>query len=174
MIEEWKDIYGYEGIYQISSLGRVKSLKRKCGFLISKDRILKPYKKKNGYLQIDLNKNNIKSKKHIHRLVSEAFIPNPNHLKTVNHKDKNRTNNCVDNLEWMSYSENNLHGQCQIKSGISRRIPIYQCDLNGNIIKEWSCAKIAAEELGYKSYSPICACCRNRIKTYKGYIWKYV
>lgn len=95
-------------------------------------------------------------------------------IKTINHKDKNRSNNHVDNLEWMSYSENNEHGECQIKAGKSRRVPIYQCDLQGNVIKEWSCAKVASEELGYSNYSGINQCCKGKIKTYEGYVWKYI
>ena len=74
----------------------------------------------------------------------------------------------------MSYSENNEHGECQIKAGKSRRVPIYQCDLQGNVIKEWSCAKVASEELGYSNYSGINQCCKGKIKTYKGYVWKYI
>lgn len=70
----------------------------------------------------------------------------------------------------MSYSENNEHGECQIKAGKSRRVPIYQCDLQGNVIKEWSCAKVASKELGYSNYQ----CCKGKIKTYKGYVWKYI
>lgn len=174
MDEIWKPIKGFETLYEISNLGKVKSLPKQSGFLKRKERIMSLTDNKKGYLYVTFEVNGKRSRFYVHRLVADHFIPNPNNLETVNHKDKNRKNNHVDNLEWMSYSENNQHGECQIKAGKARRIPIYQCDLNGNIIKEWCCAKVAAEELGYSSNSGICACCRGKIKSHKGYIWKYV
>ena len=173
-MEKWRTIQNYEELYLVSNYGRVKALSKQSGFLVLKERILKPTTKSNGYLQVDLYKDKVRKKFYVHRLVAEAFIPNPSNLKTINHKDKNRSNNHVDNLEWMSYSENNEHGECQIKAGKSRRVPIYQCDLQGNVIKEWSCAKVAFEKLGYSNYSGINQCCKGKIKTYKGYVWKYI
>lgn len=104
MKEIWKDIIGYEGEYQISNMGRVKSL------IGRRERILKPRKNKRGYLRVSLHQRNDKM---IHRLVAIAFLPNPEGLKEVNHKDENPSNNCVDNLEWCTHQYNVLYGTCQ-------------------------------------------------------------
>ena len=107
MEEIWKDISGYEGLYQISNLGNVKSLNYSR---TGKERILKPGTDKDGYLLVTLYKNRNKRPFKIHRLVAKAFIPNPDNKSDVNHKDENKTNNCVDNLEWMTRMENNNFG----------------------------------------------------------------
>ena len=104
--EIWKDIEGYEGLYQVSNLGRVKSLEKIRGVQFQKEKILIPQTIKGGYLRIGLSKNGKSTKFLIHRLVAEAFIPK--HF-TVNHKDGNKTNNSLDNLEWVSQKENNIH-----------------------------------------------------------------
>ena len=108
--EEWKDIDGYEGIYQVSSFGRVRSLPRKVWNYTKPGRILSPYKKKNGYLQLSLNGDE-KREKHayIHRLVAAAFVPNPNNLKQVNHINFNKEDNRAENLEWVTPQQNILH-----------------------------------------------------------------
>ena len=103
-MEEWKDIKGYEGIYQISNKGRVKSLK------FNKENILIPAKHNRGYLFINLCKNGKVKKYLIHRLVAEAFLPNPDNLPQVNHKDENKLNNNVENLEWCSNKYNVNYG----------------------------------------------------------------
>lgn len=102
-MEEWRNITNYEGLYQVSNYGRIKPLSKQSGFLILKERIIKPTVKSNGYLQVDLHKDKVRKKFYVHRLVAEAFISNPNNLETINHKDKNRSNNYIDNLEWASY-----------------------------------------------------------------------
>ena len=104
MKEIWKDISGYEGVYQISNLGRVKSLKNTKGN--PKETIKKPMLKENGYLQVDLYKKTKKKKFYIHRLVAMAFIPNPDNLPEVDHVDTNRTNNTVENLRWVDKKRN--------------------------------------------------------------------
>lgn len=101
MIELWKDIEGYEGLYQVSNLGRVKSLK--------KGKILKQHDNGKGYMQVGLWKNNKGKCYYVHRLVSEAFVDNPENKPQINHKDKNKTNNCVYNLEWVTCKENQHH-----------------------------------------------------------------
>ncbi len=113
--EVWKWIFGFEGLYQISNFGRVKSFyvrKGKQGILI-----LKPHLTRNGYLNIKLNKNGEGKDFLIHRLVAQAFIPNPENKSTVNHKDGNKFNNCVENLEWQTQSENNHHA---VNTGLSK------------------------------------------------------
>ena len=97
-MEEWRDIEGYEGLYQVSNLGNIKSLKDNYGR--SRIKILKLKKRKDGYIQINLHKNGIIKTFRVHQLVARAFIDNPNNLKEINHKDENPSNNRVDNLEW--------------------------------------------------------------------------
>lgn len=112
-MEVWKDVVGYEGQYQVSNYGRVKSLPRLAvrpqGNYMTKERILKPQPVKGGYLAIRPRKDGIRLSKLIHVLVAEAFIPNPENKPEVNHKDLDKTNNHVDNLEWNTRSENMKH-----------------------------------------------------------------
>ena len=107
-MEEWRDIIGYEGKYQVSNLGRVKSLKNTRGNY--REKILKPGKDAKGYKQVSLYKNGKGKMYKIHRLVAIAFIPNPNNYPMINHKDEDKTNNCVDNLEWCTNKYNMNYG----------------------------------------------------------------
>ena len=114
-MEEWKDIKGFEGVYQISSEGKVKSLERYCkskngSVRLKKELILKPFMNTNGYCFVVLRLNNEYKTKSIHRLVAETFIPNPDNLPCVNHKDEVKSNNSVSNLEWCSVAYNNSYG----------------------------------------------------------------
>ena len=113
MEEIWKDIKGYEGLYQVSNLGRVKSLshivQRKFSSYSVKEKILKPAKDKQGYHYLVLCVNCKTKTFQVHRLVAQAFIENPNSLPCINHKDENPSNNRVDNLEWCTYSYNNTY-----------------------------------------------------------------
>ena len=128
MIEEWRDIKGYEKLYQVSNLGRVKSLPKfhrtskfysSIGYM-SKEKILKPLKQSCNYLQVDLcDINGKRRKKYIHKLVAEAFIPNPNNYEYVNHKDEKKTNNKIDNLEWCSFDYNLNYGTRNTRIKIS-------------------------------------------------------
>ena len=122
MEEIWKDIKGYEGLYKVSNLGKIKSLKRninkrKCDEIIKKPSILPK-----GYLQMALCKNGNTKYTSIHRLVAEAFIPNPYNLPCVNHKDNNPQNNVVSNLEWITYKDNNNYRNHNLKRNISSAI----------------------------------------------------
>ena len=118
-MEVWKSIKGYEGLYEISSFGRVRSCERRVEYFNPKynkitghkieSKIKKPSTKDNGYLQITLYKNNKGKNCYIHRLVAEAFIPNPLNKRTVNHKDFDVANNNINNLEWCTYSEQEKH-----------------------------------------------------------------
>lgn len=122
MKELWKDIKGYEGCYQVSNLGRIKSLDRmtnnQYGEYFMKGRILKnSIIKDKGYCRVSLNNGNGKISKRVHRLVAEAFIPNPENKPEVNHKDGNKLNNCVSNLEWCTNKENIEHS---IRTGLKK------------------------------------------------------
>lgn len=115
MAEIWKDVEGYEGLYQVSNLGRVKSLTH---YIIKenykprevKGKILTPFfDRPKGYMSVSLSKNNKIKLQRIHRLVAQAFIPNPDNLIQINHKDGNKSNNNVENLEWCSCKDNIRH-----------------------------------------------------------------
>ena len=112
MEEVWKPVVGYEGLYEVSNMGRVKSLGngKSNNSSYSKERILKGRKTHRGYLRVNLYKNNKAKDYYIHRLVAEAFIPNIDNLPCINHKDENPKNNHVTNLEWVTYKENNNYG----------------------------------------------------------------
>ena len=189
MEEIWKDIEGYEGLYQVSNLGRVKSLKRIQKFYHNRsDKILNLTKCGAGYFKIILSKNGVNKNHMIHRLVAQAFILNPENKPTVNHKDGNKHNNCVDNLEWATYSENIQHaynlglnyGSDKLK-GRARKLSkaskaVFQIDRDKNkILNEYYSLREAERQTGIKAQS-ICNCCNNKkgCKTAGGYIWYYV
>lgn len=112
MEEIWKDIEGFEGLYQVSNLGRVKSLDRYVesrGHLIYRKGVIRKPFDTTGYYSVTLNKDRKETTFQVHRLVAQAFIPNPNDLPVVNHLDGRKTNNCIDNLEWTTYAENSKH-----------------------------------------------------------------
>lgn len=120
MQEDWKDIIGYEGLYQVSNFGRVRSLDRiSTSGQHLKGKILKLVG--NPYMRIDLCAGNNKVSYIVHRLVAEAFIPNPNNLPCINHIDEDKTNNRVDNLEWCTYKYNNAYSSIGQRSAIKRR-----------------------------------------------------
>ena len=121
LFEIWKDIEGYEGLYQVSNLGRVKSLKASK---IKSERIRKSYQQSSGYISIVLCKNGKVTNHKIHRLVANAFIDNPDNLPEINHKDEDKTNNCVDNLEWCDSSYNKNYGTRTEKFIRSRGTPV--------------------------------------------------
>ena len=121
LFEIWKDIEGYEGLYQVSNLGRVKSLKVSK---IKSERIRKSYQQSSGYISIVLCKNGKVTNHKIHRLVANAFIDNPDNLPEVNHMDEDKTNNCVDNLEWCDSSYNKNYGTRTEKFIRSRGTPV--------------------------------------------------
>ena len=168
MSEIWKDIKGLEGKYQISNMGRVKSLHYNWS---DSERMLIPHVQRTGYLCV-----NIGGKlRTIHRLVAESFIENPNNLSQVNHIDGNKRNNTVENLEWCSPSENLNHAyKIGLKVATSNHLKkrTLQFDLDRNLIKEWECTKDIERVLNI-NHSNISACCNGRLKTSGGYVWRY-
>lgn len=181
--EIWRDIKGYEGYYQVSNFGRIKSLERydALGHHL-KEFIMKPTYSR--YLRVTLSKNSVQKLLSVHRLVAEAFIPNPNNLPCVNHKDENRCNNFVyidengnyvpelSNLEWCTQKHNTNWGKRNSKISKSKYKAILQFDLDGNFIKEWPSAMQIHKELNY-SVASISLCCRGKQKTAYGFIWKF-
>ena len=173
MKEIWKDIPGYEGIYQVSNLGRVKSLERiimgRWHEVKTKEKILKP-RITNGYLRLQLFKSNKAKNFFLHRLVAMAFISNPNNYIEINHKDENHFNNNVNNLEWCSHSYNINYGTRTKKTIEKVCKPILQYDMNGNFIKKW---KTMNEAIRYYNNVHICDVCKGKRQNASGYIWKY-
>lgn len=170
-MEIWKDIEGFEGYYQVSNLGNVKSLNYKRS---GKAKLLSPKKHNKGYLQIQLNNGNANKTFTIHRLVAQAFISNPDKLPCVNHKDEDKTNNRAENLEWCSSKYNakysaSLHPN---RKKITQIQKVVQYDKNGNIIKVWDNAHSIYLETKMSDWS-IAECCRGNRKSAYGYIWHY-
>lgn len=165
-MEEWKDIPEYEGFYQVSNLGNIKSLNRPGAW---KERILiaNEYKGK-GYLYVNLNKKGIRPKKvKIHRLVASAFMPNPLKLPEVNHKDGNKKNNTVDNLEWCTSSHNKRH-LCYTL-GISPIAPVSIKMVFGNgEVKQYRSIREAERETGIDS-NRISKVLNNQVKKSYGF-----
>lgn len=173
MTELWKDIDGYEGLYQVSNLGNVRSLKWRRTKTI-KNLCLKRHNK--GYLQVGLTKDNVSKMYLVHRLVAQAFMENPNNYECINHKDENKQNNIVENLEWCTKAYNNQYSRkkhCFSKrrgKEISKNI--LQLDLENRVIKIWENSRTIFLETGMKQWS-ISECCRgNRNQAY-GYKWQY-
>ena len=163
--EEWKSIPGYDGKYEISNWGRVKSYKQN-----SNGKILSPGNNGLGYYFVCLFKGKKEKKIFVHRLVAEAFIPNSNNLPEVNHKDEGKGNNHVTNLEWCSRAYNLAYGTRVER--ISKRV--VQLDKGGNFIAEFESINEAARRTGISSIN-ICYCCKHK-KGYKsrgGFIWIY-
>ena len=170
MTEIWKDIKDYEGYYQISNLGRVKSLSRLVdNRYYNKECILKPRLHLKGYHLVALSKNGKITGHSVHRLVAETFIENPDNLPEVNHKDEDKTNNCVDNLEWCTKKYNSNYG-----TGTERRV--------AKISKPVMCIETgiiypSVHEAGRQTnsnYRSISRCCLGLYKTTNNYHWKFV
>ena len=194
MEEIWVDIHGFEGFYQVSNIGRVRSLDRTItrsdgrtkhieGKIISLNCTTN-----SGYFTVDLYKDNVSHKYYAHRLVAEHFCDNPCNKPIVNHKDENKLNNNADNLCWATYSENLMWNDSRAKRPYNPSVknqaalkklweknkrPVNQYDICGNYVRTYSCAKEAAEAVGLKSPCSIRSVCIGRRKTAGDYIWKY-
>lgn len=177
MSEIWKPVVGYEN-YEVSNLGRVKSLDRvikyKTGRLQKIKGKLKTYKINNsGYAIVKLYKNDIETTFLLHRLVYFTFYPNADINLQVNHIDENKLNCNLENLNSFTPKENCNYGYRNKKMGDKHKKPIIQFDMDDRVIKLWDCAKNAAVELGIDNAS-ISKCCKGKLKSSGGYIWKYL
>lgn len=186
-IEEWKPIEGYESLYEVSDWGRIKSLSKEIvnniGVRKHGDIILKNGKSFNGYFSVVLYKDKRRKMYSVHRLVAEAFLEIPEELKKyigtrklqVNHKDEDKTNNRLENLEWMSAKDNTNYGTARQRmtekqlNSPKKSKTVYQYDLEGNLIAIFP----STMECVRNGFKYVRDCCRGKIKTYKGYIWKY-
>jgi hypothetical protein len=170
MLEVWKDIPGYEGLYQASVFGDIRNAQSGA--------ILKPFKCDGRYLRVKLYRLDGKRvhKTHmVHRLVAMAFIPNTYNKPQVNHIDGNKENNNATNLEWCTQSENLSHS---VKIGLrdmscctnATKKTVYQYSLDGTLVRAWESMSQAARELGLQTPN-ISHCCAGRIRQTGGYKW---
>lgn len=159
-MEEWKKVKCFEN-YEISNLGNVKNS-------ISGE-LLKQTLNTWGYPCVTLCNGNIRKNKTVHRLVAEAFIPNPNNLPEVNHLDEDKTNNSVSNLSWVTKKENINHGTRTKRASEKRYKKVNQYTRNGELVNVWNSLK-EAEEAGY-SHTAISSCCNGKRKLHCGYAW---
>ena len=148
IVEQWKPVVGYEGLYEVSSHGNVYSMRTK--------KILRTYNQ-NGYLHVHLYKNGHRKNWAVHRLVANAFIPNPENLETVNHIDENKTNNHICNLEWMSREDNVQYSRCKK----------VLCIETGKVYD----SMMKAERQTGINCSSISQCCNGKYKTAGGFHW---
>ena len=172
MHEIWKDISGFEGLYQVSNLGRIKSFQAVHRKGKPSEYILKPYVSNNGYKQVFLYNGTKKKKLLVHRIVAMSFIDNPHNLPQVNHKDENRLNNCADNLEWCDNVYNNRYGTKNSRFVESQSYPIEQMTTSGKVIARYKSAKIAEALLGI-THSQIATACRRGTVCHD-FKWRYV
>ena len=179
--EEWRDVAGYEGLYQVSSEGHVKSLERKVpkwdGERTVKERILKPRTDHYGYLLVSLCAGGKSKTLKVHRLVCEAFHDNPENKLDVNHINENKTDNRACNLEWCTRRENVNHGTRNVRAGkaIAKALskPVGQYTLDGDLVKAWQSANEVQRQTGF-SQGNISEVANGNRKTAHGFIWKYV
>ena len=176
MIEIFKDIKDLEGLYQVSNFGQILSLNYRG---TGKPKLLKPGNVK-GYLKVSLSKDGKPKTFQIHRLVAEAFIPNPENLPEVNHKDEDKTNNFVGtpendykdgNLEWCTREYNINYGTIKQRLSKARSKKVLQLSISGELIREWK----SIADCGRNGFNQgeVCKCCRGERKSHKGFRWEY-
>lgn len=174
--EVWCDVKGFEGKYQVSNCGRIKSLNYNH---TGKAKILRPVKTRNGYMQIGLVKNGERKWYKVHRLVLSAFSPvaDMDELQ-VNHINEIKADNRLENLEWCTCKDNCNHGTRNDRSAENRSIPIVQLTLEGKLVKAWESSMEAKRIDGFNP-GAINQCCKNKFNKegnniYKGYRWMYL
>jgi hypothetical protein len=186
--ESWKDIDGYEGLYQASNRGRIKSLRKTITYPsgrkeVRPEAIRKLIYNKNGYTYVGLTKNKKQTLHRVHRLIAKAFVPNPNGFPEVNHEDFNKKNNDFENLKWCDKFYQNQHAATKPnrkwqrhRVGMTGKLnpkskPVVQI-LSGNIVNRFESACMAAEKLGLQQ-SKISACCLGKRHMHGGYSWRF-
>lgn len=183
MNEIWVDIKGFEGYYQVSNCGNIRSLDRVIiqsnGKKITlKGQIIVQWHNDLGYAFVGLRKDKVRKTLRVHRLVATAFIPNPNNYPQVNHKDVNPSNNNVENLEWCTQSYNNAYDNANLKRSKSRLenyigTPILMFSKEGKFLRKFKGLKFAEKFIGCKHTGHISDCANGKRKTAYGYIWRY-
>lgn len=168
-MEQWRDIKGFEGIYQVSDLGRVKALNYHRE---GKERIMVGIKHKTGYLMVNLCRDGKQKLYGIHQLVADAFISNPDGLPMVNHKDESRDNNVASNLEWCDCKYNNNYGTRNERIAKALCKPVYQYTMDGSLVRSYTSIKEASQQTGYNR-GDISLCCNGKYNQYKGFIWSH-
>ena len=161
---EWREVKEYTN-YEVNWFGEIRHKKRK--------HILKPRSNNGGYQYVNFKINGKNTNFAVHRIVANAFIPNPNGYTEVNHKDYDKTNNCVENLEWVSSSQNSKHSYLKQENHTARGKKVKQYSKDGDFIKTFETVSEAAREMGC-SISAISNCCLGRTKTSQGYLWSFV
>ena len=167
-VEEWRDVNGYENLYQVNRKGEVRSSHKGYWEKLSAG------KSSCGYRNFLFHKDGKRKNMRGNRLVAEAFIPNPNNLPFVNHKDENPLNDCVENLEWCTAEYNANYGtlkERQSKNNIKNR-PVCMFDVDGTFIKEFYNIHEAAKHIN-GNHPCLSRCCSGQVFCYKGYIWRY-
>ena len=160
--EEWRDVLGFEELYQVSDLGKVRTIKKGEAEMSQQEN-------RNGYLTVHLRNKGVERRAMVHRLVAEAFIPNPDELRDVNHKNGNKADNRVENLEWVSHSDNMTHSFRELGKNVRH---IVQIGLDGTFIERWNSIAEAAEATGI-CRTDIGACCRGERTMAGAFEWKY-
>ena len=167
--EIWKPVRNYEGLYEVSNLGRVKSLNyRRTG----KEEILEGVDYGHGYLYVVLYKDGKGNPCRINRLVAMAFLPNPDNLPIINHKDEDKQNNCMDNLEWCSHSYNNTYNGKAKKVGKKLSKPVFSVNKESGLITYWESIMEAERQTGIDKGN-ITRCCKGKLKSVGNHYWFY-
>lgn len=159
--EEWREMSGYEGLYWVSNLGRIWAIPRKG----TSGGLMKGCPDRKGYIIVTLRKDGVQSSQRLHRKIAETFIPNPEGYKEVNHKDEDKQNNSVENLEWCTTAYNHEYGTRTLRCGR----PVRCVETR----EEYPGAKWAAKEKGLDP-STITKSCKNVNRTCGGYHWEYI
>lgn len=169
----WKEIPGFEGLYEASTDGQIRSVDRISphGHHL-RGKVLKQRNHTQGYLSVSLSKDGVVHEVLVHRAIAIIFIPNPESHGFVNHKDEDKRNNAVENLEWCTKQYNNTYNGKMEKQLPYTQKPVIQVDLEGNEIARFDSAAHAARVLGFDK-SGINHCCRGTAKTHHGFMWKY-